>query len=301
MRGNCERWLTDIVRLFKMPCWDKCVGACGVCLLMTIAHLCACCLPRRIGGKKKSADRSFDKSLRNGLFKRILSWTPYNDNTNTTTLKILVIGPEDSGKSAFINSLVSIFLGKIIHLDDMEQCLEKRLTHGRKALPIVMCECKETSEEDSLYDQVLRAIEAQTPAGENVSTNTMTIMTEEVAPDTSLGVIFVVDVQKIAGLMQTDLVAKYDSIADLLKHFDVPRCVVLTHADILEPDVRAVFGNGAVKTALLQAQMMFDLPEHDVFPVKCYTDEQQLHQNMDILLLNALDSILEILDRNNVT
>lgn len=49
-----------------------------------------------------------------------------------------------------------------------QQCLEKRLTHGRKALPVVMCECKETSEEDSLYDQVLRAIEAQTPPGENV-------------------------------------------------------------------------------------------------------------------------------------
>ncbi|XP_046555286.1 uncharacterized protein LOC124264580 [Haliotis rubra] len=152
-----------------------------------------------------------------------------------------------------------------------------------------MCECHEMSEDGSLYHRVLKAIEAQTPPAENVSTRTMPVMTEEACADTVLGVIFVFDAQNIADLTQSDHVAQYDKINHLLKQSDIPRSVVMTHVDALTPDLPSHFWNNDVQGTLSLGQAIFYVP---VFPVKCYTDQPQLEQNTDILLLDALNSIL---------
>ncbi|XP_067654346.1 uncharacterized protein [Haliotis asinina] len=281
-----------------MPCWDECQSClgtvkCGMCLLVTFAYLCCCpCFcPRamRFGGKKTLADR-FNKKTRSELFKRVLAWPRNKDNTKTLSMKILVIGPERSGKSAFIRSLESIFQGKIIPHGVDGQCHEKTLTHKGKTLPITMLECHEISEDGSVYDQVVKTIEAQIPLTENVSTHTISVLTEEVCPDTMLGAVFVFDAQNITELTQSDRVAQYDKINNLLQQNHIPRSVVMTHVDALTPDIPTHFWPSSVRGALSLGEALFHV--HVSFPVKCYTDQTKLEQKTDILLLDALNSIL---------
>ena len=70
--------------------------------------------------------------------------------------------------------------------------------------------------------------------------------------------------------------------------------VLLTHIDSVckKKDLSDVFHNKEVDNIVKEASQLTGLPSGDICPVKNYVSEQDLNTNMDILLLLALQKIV---------
>ncbi|XP_034002119.1 interferon-induced protein 44-like isoform X2 [Trematomus bernacchii] len=250
------------------------------------------------------------------LMKTISSYRP--SCHEGTQARVLLLGPVGSGKSSFISSVQSVFNGRVTNramVGTSSTSFTKKLQsfniHGQKGedpTGLVLCDIVGLGGGEmtglTLHD-VLSVIKGHAPEGQKfspdqpVGSETVGYVKKPGLKDKIHCVAFVVDASKILtypkGLGTTfRLLRKH--ISDL----DIHQVALLTQIDQICPetakDVTQVYKSGIIQEMMNKAGDLLGMSTSYVVPVKNYSSELDLNVNNDVLLLRAVDHILQYAD-----
>ncbi|XP_065101845.1 interferon-induced protein 44-like [Paramisgurnus dabryanus] len=246
------------------------------------------------------------------LLKRIKDYKPLVSSVDR--VRILMIGPVGAGKSSFFNSVNSIFMGRMTNkamagssgTSLTTQFRTYPLKDGRegKPLPFVLCDTM--------------GLEEQTGAGldiEDISSILQGLIPDRYQfnpiasfhPDEQKSyrpsslqerihcVVFVIDATKIS-LMSSKLEDKLAAIRKKVNSLCVPQIVLMTKIDeacpLVEEDLQNVYVSSYIKAKVQEVSSRLGVPVSCVLPVKNYSQELELNLNCDLLLLTAVQQML---------
>ncbi|XP_071059011.1 interferon-induced protein 44-like isoform X3 [Pseudochaenichthys georgianus] len=250
------------------------------------------------------------------LMKTISSYRP--SCHEGTQARVLLLGPVGSGKSSFISSVQSVFNGRVTNramVGTSSTSFTKKLQsfniHGQKGedpTGLVLCDIVGLGGGEmtglTLHD-VLSVIKGHAPEGQKFSPDqpvgceTVGYIKKPGLKDKIHCVAFVVDASKIRtypkGLGTTfRLLRKH--ISDL----DIHQVALLTQIDLICPetakDVTQVYKSRIIQDMMNKAGDLLGMSTSYVVPVKNYSSELDLNVNNDVLLLRAVDHILQYAD-----
>ncbi|XP_052395578.1 interferon-induced protein 44-like isoform X5 [Carassius gibelio] len=238
--------------------------------------------------------------------------------TSLSRVRILMIGPVGAGKSSFFNSINSIFMGRITS-KAMSGSAGTSLTtqfrtypvkDGRegKPLPFVLCDTM--------------GLEEQTGAGLDIEDISSILQgrvhdrykfnpTEPFQPDEQKAsrpaslqekihcVVYVIDATKIS-LMSDKLQEKLASVRRKVNSLGIAQIVLMTKVDeacpLVEKDLQNIYLSPYIKSKVQEVSSRLGVPVSCVLPVKNYSQELELELNCDVLLLTALQQMLNFAD-----
>ncbi|XP_067271949.1 interferon-induced protein 44-like [Pseudorasbora parva] len=253
---------------------------------------------------------------REGLMKMIRNHKPMT--ASVSRVRILMIGPVGAGKSSFFNSINSVFMGRITS-KAMSGSAGTSLTtqfrtypvkDGRegKPLPFVLCDTMGLEEQSGAgldIDDVSSILQGHVPDRYKFNPTTPFQPDEQKASrPASLQekihcVMYVIDATKIS-LMSSKLEEKLAAIRKKVNSLGIPQMVLMTKVDEacldVEEDLQNVYITSYIKTKFQEVSSRLGVPVSCVLPVKNYSQELELELNCDVLLLTALQQMLNFAD-----
>ncbi|NP_001038683.1 interferon-induced protein 44f5 [Danio rerio] len=249
---------------------------------------------------------------RDELMKMIRNYKPLT--TSVSQVKILMIGPVRAGKSSFFNSINSIFMGRMTS-KAMSGSAGTSLTtqfrtypikDGRegKPLPFVLCDTMGLEEQSGAgldIEDISSILQGQIPDRYKFNPVTPCQPDEQKSTrpaslqDKIHSVVYVIDATKIS-LMSEKPEEKLSAIRKKINSLAIPQVVLMTKVDEACPDVQenlqSVYASSYIKTKVQEVSSRLGVPVSCVLPVKNYSQELELELNCDVLLLTALQQML---------
>lgn len=112
-------------------------------------------------------------------------------------------------------------------------------------------------------------------------------------------VVFVVDALKINSYTK-GLSTTFQKLRENISSLGVHQVALLTHIDEVcnctAQDVSKVYRSRQVQKLIIKAGSLLGMATSYIVPVRNYSSQLELQDNMDILLLNAVDHILQYAD-----
>ncbi|XP_063747335.1 interferon-induced protein 44 [Eleginops maclovinus] len=250
------------------------------------------------------------------LMKTVSSYRPSCNEGNQA--RVLLLGPVGSGKSSFISSVQSVFNGRVTNramVGTSSTSFTKKLQsfniHGQKGedpTGLVLCDIAGLAGEEmtglTLHD-ILSVIKGHAPEGHKFSpdqplrSETVGYVKKPGLKDKIHCVAFVVDASKI----QTYQKGPSTTFRQLRKHIsdlDIHQVALLTQIDHICPetakDVTEVYKSRIIQDTMKKAGDLLGMSTSYIVPVKNYSSELDLNVNNDVLLLRAVDHILQYAD-----
>ncbi|KAK9967592.1 hypothetical protein ABG768_001979 [Culter alburnus] len=253
---------------------------------------------------------------RDELMKMIRNYKPMM--TSVSRVRILMIGPVGAGKSSFFNSINSIFMGRMTS-KAMSGSAGTSLTtqfrtypvkDGRegKPLPFVLCDTMGLEEQSGAgldIEDISSILQGHVPDRYKFNPRTPFQPDEQKASKpASLQekihcVVYVIDATKIS-LMSDKLEEKLAAIRRKVNSLGIPQMVLMTKVDeacsLVEEDLQSIYVSSYIKTKVQEVSSRLGVPVSCVLPVKNYSQELELELNCDVLLLTALQQMLNFAD-----
>ncbi|XP_067254751.1 interferon-induced protein 44-like [Chanodichthys erythropterus] len=253
---------------------------------------------------------------RDELMKMIRNYKPMM--TSVSRVRILMIGPVGAGKSSFFNSINSIFMGRITS-KAMSGSAGTSLTtqfrtypvkDGRegKPLPFVLCDTMGLEEQSGAgldIEDISSILQGHVPDRYKFNpTSSFQPDEQKASKPASLQekihcVVYVIDATKIS-LMSDKLEGKLADIRRKVNSLGIPQMVLMAKVDEACPDVEEdlqnVYITSYIKTKVQEVSSRLGVPVSCVLPVKNYSQELELELNCDVLLLTALQQMLNFAD-----
>ncbi|XP_077082506.1 interferon-induced protein 44-like [Siphateles boraxobius] len=253
---------------------------------------------------------------RDELMKMIRNYKPMM--TSVSRIRILMIGPVGAGKSSFFNSINSVFMGRMTS-KAMSGSAGTSLTtqfrtypvkDGRegKPLPFVLCDTMGLEEQSGAgldIDDISSILQGHVPDRYKFNPTTPFQPEEQKASrPASLQekihcVVYVIDATKIS-LFPTKLEEKLTATRRKVNTLGIPQMVLMTKVDEACPDVvedlQNIYISSYIKTKVQEVSSRLGVPVSCVLPVKNYSQELELELNCDVLLLTALQQMLNFAD-----
>ncbi|XP_042371117.1 interferon-induced protein 44 isoform X2 [Plectropomus leopardus] len=253
---------------------------------------------------------------RTSLMKTVSSYRPSCEEV--TQARVLLLGPVGCGKSSFISSVQSVFNGRVTNramVGSSSTNFTKKLQSfsiqgGEEKDPtgLVLCDIGGMGGGEmtglTLYD-ILSVINGHVPEGHKfrpdqpVRSETVGYVKRPSLKDKIHCVAFVVDASKIvtySKLFSTTFQRLREHISDLGVH----QVALLTHIDQICPetakDVTQVYKSRVIRDMMGKAGDLLGMSTSYIVPVKNYSSELDLDDNTDVLLLSAVDHILQYAD-----
>uniref|UniRef100_A0A4W6DRG4 G domain-containing protein n=1 Tax=Lates calcarifer TaxID=8187 RepID=A0A4W6DRG4_LATCA len=200
-------------------------------------------------------------------------------------LRVMLYGPVGSGKSSFINSVSSILRGRMA-IPAAVSAATSEISFTTKY------ETHKIEREDGFYPLVFNDI-----MGLEDGTNTG-VQTEDIK------------LAMMGHVMDTYLVTNLNcDILSALCCFQrrrffsavrIPQVCILTHIDeacgITESNLKNVYHSKYIKRKIEELSSTVGFPMNCIFPVKNYSEEHRLDNDIDSLILDALQSIINFGD-----
>ncbi|XP_062306950.1 interferon-induced protein 44-like isoform X2 [Osmerus eperlanus] len=181
--------------------------------------------------------------------------------------RVLLLGPVGAGKSSFISSVQSAFSGRVTN----------RAMVGNSSASFT----KKFSPEQP------------------VRSETVGYVKKPLLKDKVHCVVFVVDASKISTYPKS-LSDTFQQLRDHISDLGVHQVALLTHVDKICPDtardITQVYKSMIVHQTINKAGALLGMSTSYIVPVKNYSSELDLNKNTDILLLSAVDHILQYVD-----
>lgn len=253
---------------------------------------------------------------RNELMKMIRNYKPMMPSVSR--VRILMIGPVGAGKSSFFNSINSVFMGRMTS-KAMSGSAGTSLTtqfrtypvkDGRegKPLPFVLCDTMGLEEQSGAgldIDDISSILQGHVPDRYKFNPTTPFQPDEQKSSrPASLQekihcVVYVIDSTKIS-LMSSKLEEKLAAIRKKVNSLGIPQMVLMTKVDEACPDVvedlQNIYITSYIKTKVQEVSSRLGVPVSCVLPVKNYSQELELELNCDVLLLTAIQQMLNFAD-----
>ncbi|XP_061167732.1 interferon-induced protein 44-like isoform X2 [Saccostrea echinata] len=245
----------------------------------------------------------------------IMRYEPFEE-ADVPVSNILLLGQVDAGKSSFLNTINSIFKGKISSRacsgsaeNSLTKSFEKfriRDPTSKKRLKFNICDTRGIEEGLSINDEDIGFIlDGNLPNHytfnpfEKASTKVPGFVKDPTLKDRMHIVVFVIDGSTIDVLPEI-IIKKLKYIKALAVDRGIPQLVFLTKMDkvcgFVEKDISNMFMSEVVEGLVNKAADVIGIPRSHVFPVKNYEKETNLHINLNILVLGALRQALLFAD-----
>uniref|UniRef100_A0A8C2AVA0 TLDc domain-containing protein n=2 Tax=Cyprinus carpio TaxID=7962 RepID=A0A8C2AVA0_CYPCA len=238
--------------------------------------------------------------------------------TSVSCFRILMIGPVGAGKSSFFNSINSIFMSRITSKAMSGSAATSLTTQFRsypvkdgregKLLPFVLCDTMGLEEQSGAgldIEDISSIFQGHVPDRYKFNPTTPFQPDEQKSSrPASLQekihcVVYVIDATKIS-LMSDKLQEKLASIRRKVNSLSIPQIVLMTKVDeacpLVQKDLQNTYASSYIKTEVQEVSSRLGVPVSCVLPVKNYSQELELELNCDVLLLTALQQMLNFAD-----
>ncbi|XP_016430408.1 interferon-induced protein 44-like [Sinocyclocheilus rhinocerous] len=187
-------------------------------------------------------------------------------DSNVKYIRILLVGEIGAGKSSFINSVNSAFLGRITTEALADSGSGESFTKAfNPSASDKNSDCKsETSPEDLTYCLV-----------------------------------YVIAADKVS-LMNHEVFKKMKDIRQKASSLEIPQAVIMTRVDeacpLVKKSLRKIYTSKKIKEKMQQCSNSVGVPVSHIFPVRNYHEEIDTQNDMDVLIMRALTQIVHIAD-----
>ncbi|KAM9461845.1 interferon-induced protein 44 isoform 2-T2 [Clarias gariepinus] len=250
---------------------------------------------------------------REELMEKVESYKPASGAVSEA--RVLLLGPVGAGKSSFISSVQSVFSGRVVNRAMVGSSASVGFTKKLQAFPIrrsgessdstalTLCDIMGIGDSTglSLYDALCvvkgHVIEGhQFSAEEPVRSDTMGFIKKPTLKDKIHCVVFVVDASKI-NTYAKGLSTTFQQLREHISSLGVHQVALLTHVDevctVTSRDVSQVYRSRDVQQLMVKAGELIGMATSYIVPVRNYSSQLELDDNIDILLLSAVDHILQ--------
>lgn len=235
-----------------------------------------------------------------------------------TQARVLLLGPVSSGKSSFISSVQSAFDGRVTNramVGSSSTSFTKKLQSfnirgqkGEDPTALVLCDVMGMGDGEmtglTLHD-ILSVIKGHAPEGHKfcldqpVRSETVGFVKRPSLKDKIHCVAFVVNASKLLSYPK-GLSSTFQQLREHISDLGVHQVALLTHIDQICPetakDVTNVYKSRVIKEMMGKAGALLGMSTSYIVPVKNYSSELDLDVNTDVLLLSAVDHILQYAD-----
>ncbi|XP_053532196.1 interferon-induced protein 44-like [Ictalurus punctatus] len=99
-------------------------------------------------------------------------------------------------------------------------------------------------------------------------------------------------------LMYQKLIKKMKEIREVASEYNLPQVIILTKVDevcpLVKDDLRKVYTSKKIKEKMQECSNLLGIPLSNIFPVKNYHEEVDTNDDVDVLILKALDQIVNL-------
>ncbi|XP_035509984.1 interferon-induced protein 44-like [Morone saxatilis] len=258
----------------------------------------------------------WEQQKRTEMMDYIKSYSPMT--SSVSQVRILLIGPVGAGKSSFFNSINSVFRGHVTS-QAIAGCSTTSLTtqfrtysvkagRGGKPLPIILCDTMGLEESTGAgleLDDVVNILKGHLPDTYQFNPSAP-LHSEAHGYQKSPGlkdkihcVAYVIDACKVS-IMPTKLEEKLGAIRRKVNLMGIPQLVLMTKVDeacpFVSEDIRNIYRSSYIKEMMQEVSVRTGVPLSCVVPVKNYSQELEVDQDCDILLLTAVIQMLRFAD-----
>ncbi|KAF7202583.1 interferon-induced protein 44-like isoform X1 [Nothobranchius furzeri] len=262
-------------------------------------------------------DVQWTEEQKTTLMKTVSSYRPKCEEVPQA--RVLLLGPLHSGKSSFISSVQSLFNGRVSNRamvgsffpTSFTKKLQSFSIHTQKReenTGLVLCDIPGLGDGEvsglTLHD-ILSVIKGHVPEGHKFSPGQPVVSeTDGYVKSPSLKekihcVAFVVDASRITSYSK-GLGSTFKQLREHISDLCVHQVALLTHVDKVCPktarDVSEVYRSLSIKETMSKAGALLGMSTSYIVPVKNYSSELDLDVNTDVLLLSAVDHILNYAD-----
>ncbi|KAL1023219.1 hypothetical protein UPYG_G00037890 [Umbra pygmaea] len=230
--------------------------------------------------------------------------------------RVLLLGPVGSGKSSFISSVQSVFRGRVTNramVGSSSASFTKKLQffniNGQETpTSLVLCDVMGLGDGDptglTLHD-TLAIIKGHAPEGHKLSpeqplrAETVGYVKKPALKDKVHCVAFVVDASKVSSYSK-GLSSTFQQLREHISDLGVHQVALLTHVDkVCEEtarDITQVYKSRIIQQTITKAGALLGMSASYIVPVKNYSSELDVDVNTDVLLLSAVDHVLQYVD-----
>ncbi|XP_029551649.1 interferon-induced protein 44 isoform X3 [Salmo trutta] len=252
------------------------------------------------------------------LIESISSYKPGSEALSEA--RVLLVGPVGAGKSSFISSVQSVFTGRFTNRAmvgsssaSFTKKVELQLFNIRGRSPeqptaLVLCDVMGLGDGETtgltLHD-TLAIIKGHAPEGHKFSpeqpvrSETVGYVKKPSLKDKVHCVVFVVDASKVSSYTK-GLGTTFQQLREHISDLGVHQVALLTHVDQVcqetARDITQVYNSRIVQQTMTKAGALLGMSTSYIVPVKNYSSELDVDENTDILLLSAVDHILQYVD-----
>ncbi|XP_026053674.1 interferon-induced protein 44 [Carassius auratus] len=258
----------------------------------------------------------WSEEVREALKETVRSFKPASETV--TEARVLLLGPVGAGKSSFISSVQSVFSGRVLNRAMVGSSSSTSFTKKLRSYPIrgagedtdeptalVLCDVMGVGEGEgtglTLHD-ALSVIKGHAPEGHQFSpeqpigAETVGFVRKPSTNDEVHCVVFVIDGSKV-GSYAKSFGATFQQLREHISNLGVHQVALLTHVDQVcnatRRDITQVYKSRAVQQAMEKTGQLLGMATSYIVPVKNYCSELDLDENTDVLLLKAVDHILQ--------
>ncbi|KAG7315583.1 hypothetical protein KOW79_020449 [Hemibagrus wyckioides] len=258
-----------------------------------------------MGGKKSKPEppKDFKQPWRN------IVWNQF---------RILLHGPVGAGKTCFINSVKSVFKGRIVVRADEETSAGKSFTKTYQTykvtdkdsvtLPFVLNDVMglEDHEEDGIHpNDIINALHGHLKDGYKFNpVSPLTDADPEYIHNPSLSdkvhcLVSVVPANSISR-MNEDVIQKMKTVRQEALKLGIPHVVLMTKVDAICPlvkkDLAEIYKSRKIKEKMEECSHRLGPPLKCIFPVCNYHEEIETNDKKDVLILIALKAFTGFAD-----
>ncbi|XP_056318784.1 interferon-induced protein 44-like [Danio aesculapii] len=261
--------------------------------------------------------RKFDWGKKEALKEKLENFSP--SVPEVKDIKVLVAGQVGAGKSSFINSINNAFLGRIssralVNASDGDSHSFTRNLKGftirgkKKALPFVFKDIMGLEAEallGSQTDDIINAVFGHVKDGykfsqdQSISFKDQHYTSDPSLSDQSFCLVYVIDGNTVQ-FSDEQLIEKLKIIRKRISDKGIAQVVIMTKIDeacpLVKSDLKKVYTSKKIKEKMELCSAKVGVPISNIFPVKNYHDEIDTEDDVDILILKALEQIVQIAD-----
>ncbi|XP_044056399.1 interferon-induced protein 44-like isoform X2 [Siniperca chuatsi] len=259
-------------------------------------------------------DVEWTEEQKTSLMKTVSSYRPSCEEV--TQARILLLGPLSSGKSSFVSSVQSVFNGRVTNramvgsssTSFTKKSFNIRAKKGEDPTGLVLCDIMGLGDGEmigpTLHD-ILSVIKGHVPEGHKFSpdqpvrSETLGYVKRPSLKDKIHCVAFVVDASKILTYPK-GLSTTFQQLREHISDLGVHQVALLTHIDKIcsetAKDVTQVYKSRIIQDTMGKAAALLGMSTSYIVPVKNYSSELDVDVNTDVLLLSAVDHILQYAD-----